>query len=75
MISPKVQRMQRSIRINEGQLLGLADKARYVHDPKLEKQNFKTLILLIRSQSSAKFDNFSLSSVFQPLWFVFVCSP
>lgn len=30
MISPKVQRMQRSIRINEGQLLGLAEKARWV---------------------------------------------
>lgn len=29
MLSPKVQRMQRSIRINEGQLLGLAEKARY----------------------------------------------
>ena len=28
MISPKVQRMQRSIRINEGQLLSLAEKAR-----------------------------------------------
>jgi hypothetical protein len=29
MLSPKVQRMQRSIRINDGQLLGLAEKARY----------------------------------------------
>lgn len=29
MLSPKVQRMQRTIRINEGQLLGLAEKARY----------------------------------------------
>ena len=29
MLSPKVQRIQRSIRINEGQLLGLAEKARY----------------------------------------------
>ena len=29
MLSPKVQRMQRVIRINEGQLLGLAEKARY----------------------------------------------
>ena len=29
MLSPKVQRIQRSIRINDGQLLGLAEKARY----------------------------------------------
>lgn len=29
MLSPKVQRIQRSVRINEGQLLGLAEKARY----------------------------------------------
>ena len=28
MLSPKMQRMQRSIRINDGQLLGLAEKAR-----------------------------------------------
>ena len=26
MLSPKVQRIQRSIRINDGQLLGLAEK-------------------------------------------------
>ena len=29
MLSPKMQRMQRSVRINDGQLLGLAEKARY----------------------------------------------
>ena len=29
MLSPKVQRIQRSIRINDGQLLGLAEKARF----------------------------------------------
>ena len=29
MLSPKMQRMQRSIRINDGQLLGLAEKARW----------------------------------------------
>ena len=29
MLSPKMQRMQRSIRINDGQLVGLAEKARY----------------------------------------------
>ena len=29
MLSPKMQRMQRSIRINDGQLLGLAEKARF----------------------------------------------
>ncbi|XP_023333747.1 ras-specific guanine nucleotide-releasing factor 1, partial [Eurytemora carolleeae] len=29
MLSPKMQRIQRSVRINEGQLLGLAEKARY----------------------------------------------
>ena len=28
--SPKMQRIQRSVRINEGQLLGLAEKARWV---------------------------------------------
>ena len=30
MLSPKMQRMQRSIRINDGQLVGLAEKARCV---------------------------------------------
>ena len=29
--SPKMQRIQRSVRINDGQLLGLAEKARWDH--------------------------------------------
>ena len=29
MLSPKMQRMQRSVRINDGQLIGLAEKAKY----------------------------------------------
>jgi hypothetical protein len=36
MLSPKMQRMQRSIRINDGQLVGLAEKARYSTSQQLD---------------------------------------
>ena len=41
MLSPKMQRMQRSIRINDGQLLGLAEKARWkrIRNKKVVQKN------------------------------------
>ena len=36
--SPKMQRIQRSVRINEGQLLGMAEKARLVENWKLSEE-------------------------------------
>ena len=43
--SPKMQRIQRSVRINEGQLLGLAEKARWVRFDQIDWNKIKICII------------------------------
>ena len=73
MISPKVQRMQRSIRINEGQLLGLAEKARWVDISKTQLTFCKMLnkyYTILRLCNSIRIENYSLSATLQPIWYI-----
>ena len=55
MLSPKMQRMQRSIRINDGQLLGLAEKARLCSDKKIAQNNKKIDIPCVNWQNLLKY--------------------
>ena len=70
MLSPKVQRMQRSIRINEGQLLGLAEKARY--DSRLagvlHKRCADSNKWLLRWFRLYQVNSFNLISVLKKIW-------
>ena len=43
--SPKMQRIQRSVRINDGQLLGLAEKARWRMNFKMRSINYRKELL------------------------------